>query len=223
MSQIYVRKLEHPTPVQLDLVVNILIRAYAGDIAEQVFTGGDPALADLVWRSMIKAGVHSGVLYVASTEPESINAIGLWFPPGQLLYATPDQLALGFSDLLARLSPEHLNWFLNDFSAKTRELKARIFGPTLERDTWYANCIATDPSCQSRGLASAIINHVIAEAAETKSVVALGTQTEKNATFYRNRGFVEHGRLDADTPWGCFTGNIFIHQSNVQPDASRNL
>ncbi len=50
----------------------------------------------------------------------------------------------------------------------------------MERNTWYANCIATDPAYQGRGLASAIIDRVLADAAATHSVVALGTQNEKN-------------------------------------------
>jgi len=199
-------------------------RQFVTDIAESVYTGGDAALADALWRSMINAGVHSGVLYIASAtvpepeiRPEAIHAFGLWFPPGQLLYSTPEQRALGFTDLLARLAPEHRTWLLNDFSVKTRELKTRIFGPMMERDTWYANCIATDPAYQGRGLASAIIDRVLADAAATHSVVALGTQNEKNAAFYRSLGFVERGRLDARTPWGTITGNIFTHE----PGAAR--
>lgn len=100
---------------QLDAVVSIATRAYATgkcpaitvhfasrrllikgtDIAEDVYTGGDAALADSLWRSMINAGLHSGVLYIASAtvpepeiRPEAIHAIGLWFPPGQMLYST---------------------------------------------------------------------------------------------------------------------------------------
>ena len=52
----------------------------------------------------------------------------------------------------------------------------------MERDTWYANCIATDPVYQERGLATAIVDRVLADAAETHSVVALGTQSEKNVS-----------------------------------------
>ncbi len=82
------------------------------DIAENVYTGGDATRADAVWRSMLNAGAHSGVLYVASSapepdvhsgvlyvassapepdvhmRPEAMHAIGLWFPPGQMLYST---------------------------------------------------------------------------------------------------------------------------------------
>ena len=52
----------------------------------------------------------------------------------------------------------------------------------MERDTWYANCIATDPVYQERGLATAIVDRVLADAAEMHSVVALGTQSEKNVS-----------------------------------------
>jgi ribosomal protein S18 acetylase RimI-like enzyme len=52
----------------------------------------------------------------------------------------------------------------------------------MERDTWYANCIATDPPYQGRGLATAIVDHVLADAATTRSVVALGTQSEENVS-----------------------------------------
>lgn len=52
----------------------------------------------------------------------------------------------------------------------------------MERDTWYANCMATDPAYQRRGLASAIIGRVLTDAAATQTVVALGTQSEKNVS-----------------------------------------
>ncbi|KAH9026002.1 hypothetical protein EDB84DRAFT_1563853 [Lactarius hengduanensis] len=195
------------------------------DLAECVYTGGDTALAGALWRSMINAGVHSGVLYVASAvtvpepeiRPEAIHAYWAVVPPGT---ATLLDRALGFTDFIARIAPEYRSWFLNDFSAKTRELKTRIFGPTMERDTWYANCIATDPAYQGRGLASAIIERVLADAAATHSVVALGTQNEKNAAFYRNLGFVERGRLDTNTLWGTFTGIVLTHEPGPRRDKS---
>jgi len=230
MSQVHhVRRLEHPTPAQLDAAVSIATRAYAADLAQNVYTGGDATLVDALWHSMINAGVYSGILYVASLtipepemRPEAIHAIGLLLPPGQLLYSTPEQRALGFTDLLARLAPEHRTWLLNDFSVRTRELKTRIFGPMMERDTWYVNCMATDPAYQERGLATAIIDRVLADAAATHSVVALGTQNEKNAAFYRNLGFVERGRLDANTPWGTFTGNIFTLEPGTRRSRSED-
>jgi hypothetical protein len=62
----------------------------------------------------------------------------------------------------------------------------------MERDTWYANCIATDPPYQGCGLATAIIDHVLADAAATCSVVALGTQSEENVSVLSSfRCFVQ--------------------------------
>ncbi|KAI0262314.1 hypothetical protein BC834DRAFT_972106 [Gloeopeniophorella convolvens] len=221
--KILVRRLDNPTPEQIDKAVAVAASAYAGDIAEQVFTGGNPALADLLWRGMIRAGALSGAIYVAApaddADPTAIRALAVWFPPGQLLYSTPEQRALGFMDLLSQFEPKFRTWFLDEFSAETRALKTRIFGPEMERGTMYANVIATDPAYQHHGLASALIRHVLAEAAQTGTVVALGTQSEENAAFYRRLGFVEQGRLDKETPWGVFAGVIFIHKSGLPTEA----
>ena len=65
----------------------------------------------------------------------------------------------------------------------------------MERDTWYANCIATDPAYQGRGLASAIIDRVLADAAATHSVVALGTQSETNVSVLTDLRVSVLGRL----------------------------
>jgi hypothetical protein len=56
----------------------------------------------------------------------------------------------------------------------------------MEYDTWYASCIATDPAYRGprAGLASAFLDRVLAVAAATHSVVALGTQNEKNMSVF---------------------------------------
>ncbi|KAI0262324.1 hypothetical protein BC834DRAFT_1043499 [Gloeopeniophorella convolvens] len=214
---ILVRRIENPTPEEIDEAVALSVRAYAGDISEKVFTNGDATRADLLWRGLIRAGAHSGELYAAAPAdddtPGAMRALAVWFPPGQLVYSTPEQRALGFTELIEGLEPAYRAWLLDDFSAKSRALKARIFGPEMERCTMYASHIATDPAYQRRGLASALIRHVLADAARSGAVVALGTQHERNAAFYRGLGFVEQGRLDGETPWGLFTGNFFIHGS----------
>ncbi|KAI0262297.1 hypothetical protein BC834DRAFT_845098 [Gloeopeniophorella convolvens] len=204
---------------QIDKIVAVAVSAYAGDIAEQVLTGGNPALADLLWRGIVRAGALSGSIYVAApagdTDPHAIRAFAVWFPPGQLRYSTPEQRALGFTDLIDQFDPKFRTWFFDEFSAELRALKTRVFGPEMERGAMYANLIATDPAYQHRGLASALIRHVLAEAAQTGTIVALSTQGEKNAVFYRRLGFVEQGRLDKETPWGLFAGIVFIHESSL--------
>lgn len=70
----------------------------------------------------------------------------------------------------------------------------------MERDTWYANCIATDPPYQGRGLATAIIDRVLADAATTRSVVALGTQSEENVSVWRNLRCIVQAKGSARRP-----------------------
>ncbi|KAI0043710.1 hypothetical protein FA95DRAFT_1574934 [Auriscalpium vulgare] len=198
---------------QVDEAVALCLKAYDGDIANNILTGGDPALADPAWRALVRAGNHSGVVFVASSDgSDEIQSIGIWFPPGQTVFSTPEQRELGFLDFINAMPPAHRDWFLNDYSRKTREFKLRVLGENTERDAWYANLIATHPKYQGRGLASEILKTACQIAAADNKNVVLGTQNEENAVFYRNRGFTEVGRMDEPTPWGVFTGNMFIRK-----------
>ncbi|THU78140.1 hypothetical protein K435DRAFT_769655 [Dendrothele bispora CBS 962.96] len=212
MSQDWnVVQIETPTNAQIDAIVAVCVRAYDQDIATKVFTGGDMSLSEDMWRSMVRAGFHSGAVYVASGSPDftEILSVGVWFGPGQVLYATEEQRALGFTEFFAKVAPEYQKWITQDFSPKVREFKIKVLGPTLERDSWYGNLMATDPKHQKKGLASAILKTICKRAKNEGKMVVLGTQTEENATFYRNFGFHEVGKMDEKTPWGIFTGNMF--------------
>lgn len=60
------------------------------DIVVKIFTNGDTSRSDVMWRAMIRAALHSGVVYVASkkSDPERVLSLSVWFGPGQVLYAT---------------------------------------------------------------------------------------------------------------------------------------
>jgi ribosomal protein S18 acetylase RimI-like enzyme len=61
---------------------------------------------------------------------------------------------------------------------------------------WYLSGIATDPDCQRRGIASALMAPVF-EHCDARSIPAfLITQTEANVPFYAGRGFVVTGQAD---------------------------
>ncbi|KAI0052707.1 hypothetical protein FA95DRAFT_1253590 [Auriscalpium vulgare] len=197
MSSISVRKLEHPTDTQIDEAVELCKQAYANDPTNEILTRGEPKLSDPAWRTVIRAGAHSGALYVASSDgSDAIQAVAVWFPPGTSLLGTPDQLALGFTEFIAAMSTEHREWFLNDYARKYGEFRLRSFGENTERDAWYCNLIATHPEYQGHGLASAILEEVAKVAADENKAVALCTQNTVNVPFYRKRGFTELGRSD---------------------------
>ncbi|KAE9393404.1 hypothetical protein BT96DRAFT_1023062 [Gymnopus androsaceus JB14] len=207
-----VYQLKEPTEHQLNAIVDVCVKAYHNDIAAKVFTGGDASLDESMWKAMIRAGFHSGAVYVSSDGAESneIMSIGVWFGPGEVLYATEEQRSLGFNDFFHKIVPKYQEWLSNDFGPKVRKFKANVLGPTTEKDAWYCNIMATHPDYQRRGLGSAIIRAVCNRASQEGAPVALGTQSEKNAKFYRSIGFQEVGRMDEETPWGLFTGNMFI-------------
>ncbi|KAH7870128.1 uncharacterized protein C8R40DRAFT_1128092 [Lentinula edodes] len=214
-QNIYVYELRHPTESQLNAIVDICVKAYSGDIAAKIFTGGDSSLDEPMWRAMICAGFHSGAVYVSSNSSilDPIMSIGVWFGPGNVLYATEEQRALGFTKFFCQIAPEYQQWIIEDFGPKTRQFKSRVLGPTTERDSWYCNIMATHPAYQQQGLGSAIIKAVCARAAMENVPLCLGTQSDSNAAFYRGLGLHEVGRMDELTPWGLFTGNMFILNS----------
>ncbi|KAJ3717435.1 hypothetical protein C8R42DRAFT_179578 [Lentinula raphanica] len=221
-TTIYVRQLNEPTESQVDAIVDICVNAYRGDVSTKVFTGNNPALDEPMWRAMVRAGFHSGTVYVATDDSidsnsnsNSIMSVGVWFGPGNVLYMTEDQRALGYTDFFRRVSPGCRDWMMRDFSPKVRQFKNRALGETTERNSWYCNVLATHPNYQRRGFATAIIKTVCARAAVEGVPICLGTQSEKNALFYRHRGLREVGKMDEPTPWGVITGNVFILEPSV--------
>ncbi|GAW03169.1 hypothetical protein LENED_004870 [Lentinula edodes] len=57
-------------------------------------------------------------------------SIGVWFGPGNVLYATEEQRALGFTKFFCQIAPEYQQWIIEDFGPKTRQFKSRVLGPT---------------------------------------------------------------------------------------------
>ena len=56
---------------------------------------------------------------------------------------------------------------------------------------WYLGVLATDPACQRRGGATAVLAPVLAEADSRRTACCLETSTEANRRFYEQRGFSE--------------------------------
>ncbi|KAJ4483693.1 hypothetical protein J3R30DRAFT_3241509, partial [Lentinula aciculospora] len=84
------------------------------DIISKIFTGDNPTLDEPLWRAMVRAGFHSGAVYVATDDidPNPIMSIGVWFGPGNVLEQShrEDQRVLGYPKSFLKLSPECREW-----------------------------------------------------------------------------------------------------------------
>jgi ribosomal protein S18 acetylase RimI-like enzyme len=59
----------------------------------------------------------------------------------------------------------------------------------MRDDHWFLSILATDPRFQGRGVASALMDPVLADADNNGTPVFLRTQREANLAFYRRFGF----------------------------------
>lgn len=69
---------------------------------------------------------------------------------------------------------------------------------------WYLGVLATHPSAQGTGLATAVLQPVIAVADAAGLDCWLETSVPGNTEFYERRGFTERVQVDADglaTTW----------------------
>ncbi|KAI0262326.1 hypothetical protein BC834DRAFT_891849 [Gloeopeniophorella convolvens] len=221
--------LKAPTDAQIDAAVKVSVEAYKDETIQKIFTNGNADRADVLWRSIIHAGIRDGRIY--AVEPATpatdgsvvYDAIAVWCPPGKLppVWSTPEHLLKdGFLNLLAKLEPTYgTDELINGFLKASNKLATDIFGSQRERDVMYANHIATDPnytvpsdapspySTSASPLAALLVEKVLEEAAVQwgNHPVVLGVQKENITTATSTLGpnfkgkFSEQGRLDYKT------------------------
>ncbi|KAA1470517.1 hypothetical protein DENSPDRAFT_849606 [Dentipellis sp. KUC8613] len=170
------------------------------DAVTAAFSGGDPELIDLNYRSMIRAALHSGEVYFATDASGKIVAVGIWFAPGQELWATEKQRALGFNDVIKASSPKTIEWLVGTYKPIMAEFVSKALSPRVKKDTWFANVIATDPAYQRRGLARALIEPVYQKALANNALLATCAVSDTNCTVFKKLGWEYKGRVDIPSP-----------------------
>jgi len=209
------RLLSNPTDSEIDQIVDVCIRAYEGDVVIRSMTGNKPELEGSLFRAMLTAGRLEGAIYVIEAEDsKAIVSMGLWFGPGTSLFKSEEQRALGWNTFWGSLSPEDLDWwaYLNN---ATDGMVDRSVGREKLLDCWYASLLATDPKYQRRGYASSVVRAVCNRGIEEGKLVALGTQNEENAQWYRNLGFHEIAKIDVSSSLGNFPAYLLSHQPTI--------
>jgi GNAT superfamily N-acetyltransferase len=124
---------------------------------------------------------------------DDVSAIALWDPPGTAEPEPDDPGWLAYEQLAGPVAWDRLN----DYDAAVHAVK----------DTdpfWYLGILATHPSRQGQGLASAVMAPALARADADGLASGLETSTRQNRAFYERRGFtqaVEVTLADAPTTW----------------------
>ncbi|KAJ8517111.1 hypothetical protein ONZ45_g5659 [Pleurotus djamor] len=210
MSQpkLVARITENLTDVQVEYIVEFLVRAFSGDLSVASMTGGNDDLVPLMFRAMLRGINLSGTLYTVCDEAGEIRSVGGWFRPGVRLFDSEEQRALGWNDFMDALSPEAKEWWTQEFPKRGVEPMSRALGNKF-LDSWFASLLATDPDYQRRGFATAIVEAALEQAKQDGKIAVLATQSESNMNWYKSLGFEVFGRVDFEGPRGQWP-DIFL-------------
>ncbi|KAJ7837732.1 hypothetical protein B0H13DRAFT_2287846 [Mycena leptocephala] len=187
-------RVQEPTDAQVDQVVEIILKAFATDVVVQSMSGGNPALAREATHAIYRAGLLEGCVLLAVDSSVSTDVLGvaLAFGPGNGLYVTEAQRALGFDAVTAKYTEEMKHWWA-DFIQNSRKLKDDTVGSDRILQSWYVDNIATDPARQGHGVGTMLVK----ACAEVDGVpLFLNAMTESNVTWYKKLGFEAKGARD---------------------------
>ncbi|EIM81058.1 uncharacterized protein STEHIDRAFT_162059 [Stereum hirsutum FP-91666 SS1] len=115
---------------------------------------------------------------------------------------SPEQRALGYDQLLAKLSPELRQWWTSTYPDSLKKFLPTVMTPQEQTQRWMCSVIATSIKHQGKGYASAIMDAVYSKAVETGSLIALITTKDINVPIYQHMGMRLRGRGITPSPYG---------------------
>ncbi|KAJ7343789.1 hypothetical protein DFH08DRAFT_871273 [Mycena albidolilacea] len=184
---------QEPTDAQFDQLVKILLKAFAKDVVVQSMSGGNAELAREGTQAIYRAGFLEGcVLLAVDSASKDLLGVALGFGPGNGLYMTEAQRALGFDAVSAKYTDEMKQWW-GEFIQQSRKLKEDTVGSDRILQSWYADNIATDPARQGRGVGTALVKALCEKAKEDGVPLFLNAMTESNVAWYKKLGFEAKG------------------------------
>ncbi|KAI0089627.1 hypothetical protein BDY19DRAFT_943404 [Irpex rosettiformis] len=201
-SGITVERVESPSDARVDEAVDLFYSLMKGDIALKSLTGGEPEKIADMGRAMLRAGIHSGEYYEAKDASGGLIGFLMTMPPGQDLFSTEEQRALGLTEFMAKLSPEGKEYYKTTYLAEFPAFVNKCLGPTGKLDSWYIHIVMVQREHQGKGVGKSLIDQVVEKATTQGDVIAMSTTTALNATIYQKCGLTLLDQKIMPSPWG---------------------
>ncbi|THU95813.1 hypothetical protein K435DRAFT_723318 [Dendrothele bispora CBS 962.96] len=213
MSAYTVQRIESPSAEEIDQAVALFVSLMKDGVTTQCLVGGDLSLVDLMARS-IRAGCLAGEYYNATTvEDGKMIGFCLWMPPGEDLFNTEEQRALGLTDFMSKLSPEGKEFYKGTYLKVFPSFVGECIGPTGKKDGWWLHMAMTAPEYQRQEVATSLINLVKEKASKHGDVLALAVSAEENVPVYSSMGFQNKGKTTVSSEWGEFPIYVFTYET----------
>ncbi|EKM54008.1 uncharacterized protein PHACADRAFT_257577 [Phanerochaete carnosa HHB-10118-sp] len=112
---------------------------------------------------------------------------------------TEEQRAAGFDQFIEMLDSETRHWWLKEFSEAFKVADA-AYGKDGRLNSWYANCILTDPPHQGKRYGTLMVQAGLKRAAEDRTIAALATYDKPLVDWYVHLGFKPIATADIKGP-----------------------
>jgi len=177
------------TPADRSAVVATVVAAFASDPAWEFITGGEQERVSPYFAGALFDGrAGRGTVWVT----DGCHGVAMWDDRTQPAADDDDQRAV-WAGFRAAVGEESYAWLRRYDDAVHAQEPAAPF--------WYLGVLATHPSAQGTGLASAVIAPALALADSAGVDCWLETSKPTNTGFYERRGFTERVRLTSpDVP-----------------------
>ncbi|KAK0226225.1 hypothetical protein IW262DRAFT_752104 [Armillaria fumosa] len=204
MSPFTVRHVDSLNAEELEITVDLTVKAYDDILVARAMVGDDKNLMDPLFRSMIRAADLAGTIDLAcdASDLDKIVGMAVWFGPRKALFADAEQRELGLNEFMDKLSSETRQWWQKTYGPKTSELATTALGPTGALDSWWTPHIAVDEKYRRRGIGKMLLDEGHKRAVQSGTITALLTTTDLNESFYEEVGFITKGRMSVDSPQG---------------------
>ncbi|BEI85422.1 hypothetical protein CcaverHIS002_0508230 [Cutaneotrichosporon cavernicola] len=190
-----IRRVTSPTSPDFEAACTSLPRSFGGDHISHAINGDDRDLEATRLRAAITTAVLDLECYVAG---EGVQAVMLVKPPGIAHGVSPHSKGPHAQVVDAMIKDDALRDAAKKLFSIFHEVEERAFGPRCVTDMYYISHLGVEESARGKGLARALIAHVVDRARAEGLPVCLLTMTEKNEALYRHLGFTSHAYLEDD-------------------------
>ncbi|TDL26890.1 hypothetical protein BD410DRAFT_835997 [Rickenella mellea] len=191
----------------LDKMANIAAQAFVDYPSTLPQCGGDLSMVPEKWRSFVRAGVVGGEMYVASLSDRIEESCGfsVWYAPGQQFLGTEEQkTTTGFDVYIKKFDEEFLQYWNTVVGPLTKGLVEKTVGSEADAKMYHLQFLAVSPDSQRRGVAKALMGHMLQKTDAMGVDTALETATESDVSIYERMGYVLKGQVTLPLRFGDF-------------------
>jgi GNAT superfamily N-acetyltransferase len=166
-------------PGERAVVTATVAAAFASDPAWSYILGGEyDRLSGAFAGTLFDLRVDGGDVWVS----DDLSAVAMWEPPAgpRLEPAAVQRLWQGYRDNAGDRAWQAM-----------RDYDQAVAAARPSTPYWYLGVLATHPDRRGRGLATAVIGPVLAQADHDAVACCLETSTAANRAFYKRRGFTQ--------------------------------